>query len=360
MKLLYVIEHISTVGGLERILVEKMNALSADPAFEVTLLTVWHDEAPPAFPLDARVGQACLDVPCPKSAMGMALAMPRVLCRFNKYVHSLRPDVVVHFRAIGAMLAAFSSWRGYTVFEAHTARPHSNHRWLYTFMERRVDVVVCLTRGDAANYRRARRVKVIPNFTSIVPSTKPLNHQTTKPLLFVGRLCKEKNPLRLLSLWHGIVSRNPALHLDIYGDGELSSQVREEIVRLGLGNSVTMCGSSSDMPAVYASHSMLLLTSLTEGLPMTIIEAMRCGLPIVSLDCPYGPADIIGHGVTGMLVPQDDDAGFVNAVLSLMADDTLRQEMGRKAMEVSTQYTPDAVVQSWKDLFNEYLVMSNE
>ncbi len=378
MKLLYVIEHISTVGGLERILVEKINALSVDPAFEVTLLTVWHDEALPAFPLDARVGQACLGVPRPTSAIGMALAMPRVLYRFNRYVHSLRPDVVVHFRAIGAVLAAFSSWRGYTIFESHGARFYNNHTWLYPFMERRVDAVVCLTQGDAANYWRAKRVEVIPNFTTIVPpptqrdsettcqpernevKSKDLNLPTPPPLLFVGRLCDQKNPLRLLTLWHDIVSLNPALHLDIYGDGELSPQVREEIVRLGLSDSVTMHVHSSDMPFVYASHSLLLLSSVYEGMPMVIIEAMRCGLPVVSLDCPYGPADIIEHGVTGILVSQKDDAGFVKAVLTLMDDNALRQEMGRKAMEVSTQYTPDAVVQRWKELFNEYLVMSNE
>ncbi len=357
MKLLYVIEHISTVGGLERILIEKLNAISADHRFGVTLLTVWHDEAPPAFPLDKRVGQDCLDVPRPTSALGMATAMPRAVCRFNRYVSRLCPDVVIHFRAIGAMLAAFSSWQGRTVFESHGARYSNNHLWLYPFMERRVDAVVCLTQGDAENYKRAKRVEVIPNFTTIVPSTKAPNGQTTKQLLFAGRLCKEKNPLRLLTLWRSIVDANPALHLDIYGDGEMSTQVREEILRLGLSDSVTMCGSATEMTEVYASHSLLLLTSLSEGMPMTILEAMRCGLPVVSLDCPYGPADLIEHGVTGMLVPQDDDAAFVQSVLTLMDDDALRQEMGRKAMEVSEQYTPDAVVQRWKELFNEKLRM---
>lgn len=370
MKILYVIEHISTVGGLERILVEKMNALSVDPAFEVRLLTVWHDDAPVAFPLDSRVRHDSLDVPCPAGSVGMVAAMPRVLCRFGRYVRRFAPDVVVHFRAMGAMLAAFGPRCAYTVFEAHTARPHSNHRWLYRLMERRVDAVVCLTRGDAANYPRARRVEVIPNFTTLSPLVKKMDAAAPEAhlaadvpearqggkapshrCLFVGRLCPEKNPLRLLALWHDIVAAAPGWHLDIYGDGELAPHVREEIARLGLSGSVSMCGCSSCMPAVYAAHDMLLLTSLTEGLPMTIIEAMRCGLPVVSLDCPYGPADMIAQGETGFLVPQTDDAAFVCAVLTLMCDDTLRQSMGRKAMDSSLQYTAAPVMQRWKKLF---------
>ncbi len=323
MRLLYVIEHISTTGGLERILVEKMNALSADPAFEVTLLTVWHDEMPPAFPLDSRIKHDCLDVPCPTSAVGMALAMPRVVRRFNKYVHRLGPDVVVHFRAVGAMLAAFSSWKGRTIFEAHSARQHSNHAWLYPLMERRVDTVVCLTKGDAANYRRAKHVEVIPNFTSINGEWRMENGEW-RTCLFVGRLCPEKNPLRLLRLWQIISEKNAHLHLDIYGEGEMAPSMRQEIVRLGIAESVTMHGAATDMARVYAEHDLLLLTSQTEGLPMVLIEAMRCGLPAVSLDCPYGPADVIEHGVTGYVVPQSDDEGFVQSVLKLMKDDALR------------------------------------
>ena len=109
MKLLYVIEHISTVGGLERILIDKMNALAAEEGFQIVLMTVWQDKASPAFPLDRRIEQVCLGVKRPASALGMLAAMPRVLYIYNNKVRALAPDVVIHFRAIGAMLTAFSS-----------------------------------------------------------------------------------------------------------------------------------------------------------------------------------------------------------------------------------------------------------
>ena len=348
MKLLYVIEHISTVGGLERILIDKMNALAAEEGFDVVLMTIWKDENRPAFPWDNRVGQVCLDVKRPNSGIGWLATMPKVLYIYNNKVRAIAPDVVIHFRAMGAMITAFSSWKGYTVFEAHTARHFSNHRWLYPLMERRADVVVCLTNGDAQNYTKARKVVVIPNFavTSHTPSCERGNR-----CLFVGRLCTEKDPLRLLHLWKEIVGRHSDWQLDICGEGELGKEVRAEIERLSIGGSVKMHGQLSDVSKMYAQSAMLLLCSRTEGLPMVLIEAMRSGLPVVSTDCPYGPADIIEDGENGFLVSQDDDAAFVKAVSMMIENQTMRKRMGEKALEMSARFSKEAIINRWKELF---------
>ena len=348
MKLLYVIEHISTVGGLERILIDKMNALAAEDGFDVVLMTIWQDGDRPAFPLDKRVEQVCLDVKRPKSGFGWLATMPKVLYIYNNKVRAIAPDVVIHLRAMGAMLTVFSSWKGYTVFEAHSARQFSNHRWLYPLMERRADVVVCLTRGDAKNYSRAKRVEVIPNFVTSIPSS---SCERENRCLFVGRLCPEKDPLRLLRLWKKIVGRHPNWKLDICGEGELDKEVRAEIVRLSIEDSVQMHGHVSNVSKMYAQSAMLLLCSLTEGLPMVLIEAMRNGLPVVSTDCSYGPADIVKDGENGFLVPQDDDDAFVDAVSVLIGDDMMRKEMGRKALETSARFSREVIIRRWKELF---------
>ena len=355
MKILYVIEHISTQGGLERILIDKMNALANEPGCEVVLMTVWHDENAPAFPMDARVGQVCLGLGRPASSIGLLAAMPRVLYKYNNKVRAIAPDVVVHFRAIGAMLTAFSTWNGHTLFEAHTARPYSNHRWLYPLMERRANVVVCLTKGDAMNYSKARKVEIIPNFTEVAVSSKfPASHLMEggrRRAIFVGRLCPEKDPLRLLRLWKKIVAMHPDWVLEIYGKGELEEEVRVEIERLGIADSVVLHGYVTDVTDVYCSVDVLLLCSRTEGLPMVLIEAMRNGLPVVSTDCQYGPSDIIENGETGFLVPQNDDEAFVAAVSAIMKDDSLRMRMGKCAMETSGRFSKDVIIQRWKKLF---------
>lgn len=353
MKILYVIEHISAPGGLERILMDKLNALSRDAAMDITLLTVWKDTDGPAYALDARVRRVCLGISVPSSAWGMLRAMPVALCRYNREVRRLAPDIVVYFRAMGAMLAAFSTWRGRSVFETHSARHYCNHRWLYPLMERRVDAVVCLTQGDARNYRRAARVEVIPNFTRLAPLTPAEVSRGRRRCTFMGRLCPEKDPMRLLRLWHRIVSRMPGWRLDIYGHGELEPEMREMLRRSSLSRSVTMHGFAGDIRRVYAGTDILLLTSVTEGLPMVVMEAMRCGVPVVSTDCPYGPGELILDGHTGMLVPVEDDEAYVDAVCRLMLDDGLRRRMGHEAMERSSRYSMEDIMGQWKHLFND-------
>lgn len=351
MKILYVIEGISAKGGLERILTDKMNVLSGDSDMDIALMTVWKDDKESAYPLSGRIRRFCLEVPRPKSVMGMACAMPRVLCRYNRAVRRATPDVVVYFRAIGATLAAFSTWRGRSVFEAHLARQHNNHTWLYPLMERRVDVVVCLTRQDAENYPHAARVEVIPNFTRQECDALPEEREEHRHCVFVGRLSPEKDPLHLLTLWQKIWQKNPGWTLDIYGEGELEDRVRESVARMGLDDSVVMHGVTDDVSRIYAGADILLLASRTEGLPMVIIEAMRCGLPVVSTDCPHGPADMITNGENGFLIPMDDDEAYVSAVSVLMNDAALRRRMGARAQESSRRYGMDAIVQRWKDLF---------
>lgn len=355
MRILYVIESISAMGGLERILVDKMNALSEDAEMEIALMTVWHDEDSTAYPLCEKVGRNCLEVTRPSSPWRMAAVMPHIVRRFNKEVKRLRPDIVVYFRAIGAMLASFSSWRGPSVFEAHGARNYNNHTWLYPLMERRVNAVVCLTKEDARNYHRATHVEVIPNFTRIRSIVRPEERKEQKRCVFVGRLCPEKDPLRLLALWSKVKKDNPDWTMDIYGEGEMGQEVREAVVNMGQNHSVRVHGFTDNVAKVYAESDILLLTSYTEGLPMVLIEAMRCGLPVVSTDCPHGPAEIINNGENGFLIPQDDDAAYIRAVSTLMRDASLRQRMGRCAMESSKRYSMPEIINRWKDFFRRLI-----
>jgi glycosyltransferase involved in cell wall biosynthesis len=86
---------------------------------------------------------------------------------------------------------------------------------------------------------------------------------------------------------------------------------------------------------------------------MVVMEAMRYGLPVVSTDCQYGPADMIENGKNGFLVPQNDDEAFVNAVSALMADEALRKRMGERARKTSVRYSREAIVERWKKMFLE-------
>ena len=95
------------------------------------------------------------------------------------------------------------------------------------------------------------------------------------------------------------------------------------------------------------------MTSRFEGLGIVLIEAQTCGLPIVSLDCDYGPRHIIEDGVTGRLIPYNDDNAMVDAICELIDNQDKRQQMGKTALKASQQYQPQTIMEKWMELFEK-------
>lgn len=343
MRILYVIEGISTAGGVERILIDKMNALSEQQDMEVVLLTVWKGQDASAFHIDSKVQHISLEVPQPSGKLQFLFALARILKRYNAMMQELNPDVVVHFRAIGAFLIGYGRNFCRTVFESHGVRYSNNHLWLYPRMERNVDTIVCLTNGDRQEYIRQGRckdVRVIPNFSNIQPVGEP--DYSSRHCIYVGRFCPEKDPDRLMRMWSTIHNVHKGWTLDIYGDWD-----KQDVP------GVVFHEHTDNIPSAMQKGSMLLLTSKTEGFGLTILEAMKCALPVVSLDTPCGPRDLIDDGATGYLTPYSDDEAFVDAVSRLMDNEVLRKSMGGKAMERAKLFDRDAIIQKWIALFNE-------
>jgi glycosyltransferase involved in cell wall biosynthesis len=88
---------------------------------------------------------------------------------------------------------------------------------------------------------------------------------------------------------------------------------------------------------------------------MVLIEAMVCGVPCVSYDCPCGPSDIIKNNEDGFLVKNGDYNEFASKINRLIEDNTLRKEMGKKAKQNVLRYLPETIVKQWDNLFNDLL-----
>lgn len=114
-------------------------------------------------------------------------------------------------------------------------------------------------------------------------------------------------------------------------------------------------GAATPMEAEWVKGSIGAAASNFEPFGMTIVEAMRCGLPVVSTDCPYGPREIIEDGVDGRLVPVHDRDALSAALLELVRDDALRRRMGRAAMENGRRFAPGPVVAQAERLFDEVI-----
>ena len=343
MKIVYVIEKMSGIGGMERIITDKMNYLVRHTDHEVVLLLLWHDENPLAYPLDDRVRVVRMDIPFQHKI--------KALFSFRKTIRKINPDITVYTWVMGAFLAAFSGWKGRSIYEAHRARTTMKHQWIVSLMERRVDAVVALTQQDANDYPHAKSVVLIPNFTSL--HVEKTSDCSSKHCLSVGRLVDVKDFSRLLDIWKMVVSRRSEWHLDIVGEGPEREALQQKIERLNLLSNVTLHEATSDVLPYYTNSSIYLMTSRFEGLGIVLIEAQTCGLPIVSLDCDYGPRHIIEDGVTGRLIPYNDDNAMVGAICELIDNQDKRQQMGKAALKASQRYTPENVMNKWIVLFDE-------
>jgi hypothetical protein len=112
-------------------------------------------------------------------------------------------------------------------------------------------------------------------------------------------------------------------------------------------------GAAAPMEAEWVKGSIGAAASNFEPFGMTIVEAMRCGLPVVSTDCPYGPGEIIEDGVDGRLVPVGNRDALGAALLDLVRDDERRRRMGRTAMENARRFAPVPVVEQAERLIDE-------
>jgi glycosyltransferase involved in cell wall biosynthesis len=185
-------------------------------------------------------------------------------------------------------------------------------------------------------------VEALPN--SVPDPALPPADSTAKVVIAAGRLVPVKRYDLLIEAFARVAAVHPDWQLRIYGKGEEQPRLRELIERLGMWNNVFLMGAATPMEAEWAKGSIGAAASNFEPFGMTIVEAMRCGLPVVSTDCPYGPGEIIADGTDGRLVPVGDRDALAAALLDLVGDDERRRRMSRAALDNARRFAPGPVV----------------
>ena len=201
------------------------------------------------------------------------------------------------------------------------------------------------------------QILVIPNARTFKPTQKADLHQHR--VVAIGRYDYQKGFDTLLYIWSKIIhnaqciihNSNGPWTLDIVGDGPQRPELERLVGELGLQDSVRLLKPTDHIEDVYCNASILAMTSRYEGLPMVLLEAQACGLPIVAFACQCGPRDIITDGVDGYLIENRDEACFAQKLLQLMQDEPLRQQMGAHAVAASLRYTEENIMSQWDKLF---------
>ncbi|WP_059012149.1 glycosyltransferase family 4 protein [Streptomyces specialis] len=264
-----------------------------------------------------------------------------------------RPGLNVHLALQGPPNAVLVGQEHLTL-DSHPPALRNELRRVYS----RLDALTTVTNADAEAYRRKMRlpdvrVTALPN--SVPEPVLPPADTSGRIIVAAGRLVRSKRHELLIRAFAHVAAAHPDWQLRIYGKGDQKDDLRALIDRLGLNNNAFLMGAVTPIEAEWVKGSIACVTSSFEPFGMTIVEAMRCGLPVVSTDCPYGPAEIIRDGEDGRLVPVGDEQALAAALLDLVRDDGLRARMGAAALRNSRRYDPVPVVERAEELFAELL-----
>lgn len=170
----------------------------------------------------------------------------------------------------------------------------------------------------------------------------------------VARLSPEKDHATLLAAFASLRARRPDAHLTLVGDGPLRKELEADAGRRGLGEAVTFAGTRGDIAALLPGFDVFALSSRTEGISLTLVEAAAVGLPIVATRVGGNP-EIVRDGETGLLVPAGDPEALA-AALDAVASKPDRSEMGRRGRaRMVERFSVDTMVQAYEDLYAEVL-----
>jgi glycosyltransferase involved in cell wall biosynthesis len=276
-----------------------------------------------------------------------------------RYLHSIRGGAVVTMQpGLNIALARLGTRRYLRIAEDHrpfVERPRSTME-LYERYGGRLDAFLALTSEDTAGYQGMlggqTHVQTMTNGTPAWHGAR--STLTNKVVVGAGRLERSKGFDILVDAWAEVAAKHPDWRLRIYGDGSQRRALQQQIDALGLRENVTLEGFSTSLQGEMAQGSLFVLSSRAEGYGMVLVEAMACGVPVVSTDCPAGPRDIITPGVDGLLVPNKDVdalAGAINEMIEL--DDDRRREMAEAAVVTADKRSQAAVAAQWHDLLEK-------
>jgi glycosyltransferase involved in cell wall biosynthesis len=279
--------------------------------------------------------------------------------RYRRYLAGTDADVVIATRpGLIAYLARLAPRHLVRIGQEHLVR--GQHRAaLRKEMPRhlrRIDAFVTVSRRDAEDYRehtRLGRTRLLHIPNSIPAPGIPPSHGRAKLVVAAGRLVKSKRYDVLIRAFAKVVAERPDWQLRIYGDGDQKPALRALVLELGLHNHVRVMGGYTPIEPEWAKSSIAAVSADREPFGMTLVEAMRCGVPVVSTDAPHGPGEILTDGVDGLLTPVGDPDAMGDALLRVINDDRLRQSMAAAALASSTRYDPAPIAERYEQLFEE-------
>ena len=378
MRILYIYSEISIKGGTDRVLVEKANYLVTH-GYDVTIVTESQLGRDLSFPLNPAVKHIDIGLDFNKQykqkPMGRIWTYYSLIREYKKRLKKVlleeMPDIVICIMGRSLDFISEMNDGSVKIVEAHTTKSHlrslhlmEERGCLYKYASRylrwkmcrnvsKLDAIVVLTQQDANDWKEAKRVAVIPN--AVPFNTEEVSSLNNKQVIMVGRYNDAKGYDYLIPAWAVVHQKHPDWTLHVYGSGELHDQVVLWIQERHLEKTIILHEPVDNIKEKYLESSVAVLSSRYEGFSLVIIEAMSCGVPIVSFDCPHGPRNIIRDGEDGLLVEYLNSQALADGICRLIENESLRKRMGVNAKKNIGRFSRENVMQQWEDLFRSVI-----
>lgn len=374
IKIVYVTPALYMAGGVERVLTLKANYFAEHFGYDITIILTEGKGKPLFYPLNENIKVINLDINFEElwhcSFIKKVYLYLRKQRRYKKLfiaeLMRLRPDITISLlrreinflneindgsKKIGEMHINRANYRNFEANESNIVKDLFAKFWMRNLVKKlkRLDHFVVLTEEDKKAWPELQNIRVIPDPLSFCPTKK--SSLKDKRVIAVGRYVYQKGFDMLLQAWRRIEKQYPDWQLAVYGDGERTSyeQLMEE-----LGINAARChlnGPTSDIQLEYVNSSLFVFSSRFEGFGMVLVEAMACGLPVVSFACPCGPRDIIKDEYDGLLVENGNVEALANSLSMLMNDETLRFSMSQEGQKNVQRFRIEQVAQQWNAIF---------
>lgn len=378
LKIVYCTPALYMAGGVERVLTLKANYFAEHFGYDITIILTEGKDKPLFYPLSKRIKIVNLDVNFEElwtcsfvKKVFVYLSKQRIFKqRLTAELMRIRPDITVSLlrrevnfindikdgsKKIGELHVNRANYRNFEEGDANFIKNLFAKFWMRSLVShlKQLDKFIVLTEEDKASWTELSNVEVIPDPLAFdIAEVSPMK---AKRVIAVGRYVYQKGFDLLLQAWAKIEKHFPDWELAIYGMGDRSPY---ENLAQQLGINMNRChlnGSTQNIRKEYLESSLFVFSSRFEGFGMVLIEAMACGLPVVSFDCPCGPKDIVSHDEDGLLVPSGDIDKLANGMSQLMDSYELRHQMAKNAICNVRRFQIDEIADRWQLLFEDVL-----